>query len=184
MILRLLLVVSAIVLGGAFAEAYMPANDPGDDEKERERLIMMAVLRLVDQRHFQEVELNDEFSKKAFKTYMNRLDGGKRFITLDQYDLMDDYEEEIDDAVEELNLDFFEISYEQINKSVEKVRGMYPVLLDVPFDFTIDEDIELDGEKMDYAKNDQELKERWRLYLKYETLTRLASKLDEQESED
>ncbi len=39
MMLRLLLVVSVIVLGGAFAGAYIPTEDPGDDEKERERLI-------------------------------------------------------------------------------------------------------------------------------------------------
>ena len=183
--LRVSFVVVAMLLAtGAFLGAYVPqGGDPGD-EKEREKMIMYAVLRLIEARHFDPQDLDDEFSRQVFDTYMKRLDGGKRFITLDQFDLMDDYEEDIDDAFQEQDLEFFDLSYELINKAVEKVRLMYPEILEHPFDFTIDEDIELDGDKLEYATDDAELRERWRVYLKYETLTRLVSKLDEQETED
>ena len=172
----------AIVLTGILVSAVYPQQYNGDDDKDKEKLIMYAVLRLIEMRHFSPEDLDDEFSRQVFDTYMDRLDGGKRFITLDHYDLMDDYENDIDDAFKNQQLEFFDLSYDVINEGVEKVKKMYPDLLNAPFDFSEDDVIELDGEKLEYARNDEELKERWRLYLKYETMTRLAEKLDEQDS--
>ncbi len=56
--------------------------------------------------------------------------------------------------------------------------------MDKPFDFTKKENIELDGEKLEPAKNDQELKEYWRKLMKYETLDRLSEKLEKQDKKD
>jgi carboxyl-terminal processing protease len=97
---------------------------------------------------------------------------------------MDDYELQLDDQIKETEVEFFEISYDIINKAVDKVREFYPAILNNPFDFSIDEEIETDGEKIEYARDNTELKEHWRHYLKYETLTRLIDKLEDQELAD
>src|SRR5690606_24064499 len=76
---------------------------------------------------------------------------------------------------------FFELSYKIINSGLEKTRKWYPEILSQPFDFTKPDSIETDGDKRSYAKNDAELKEYWRAYLKYETLTRLSDKIRDQE---
>jgi carboxyl-terminal processing protease len=68
-----------------------------------------------------------------------------------------------------------------INKGIEKTRHWYPEILSQPFDFTAPDSIETDGDKRQYARNDAELKEFWRSYLKYETLIRLSEKIKEQE---
>ncbi|MDX1476285.1 MAG: carboxy terminal-processing peptidase [Saprospiraceae bacterium] len=180
--MRVLLAVAAMTLGGVFFNGNVP--DVTKDDKDKEKMIILAVLRLIEGRHFETKQIDDDFSRKVFKTYMKRLDGGKRFLTIGDFDLMDDYEQEIDDAINDPNgpdLEFFDLSYELINNAIEKVRGIYPRILDQPFDFSIDEDIELDGDKIDYAPDDAALEQRWRSYLKYETLTRLADKLDDQE---
>jgi len=182
--MRVSFAILAIVFGGVFLGANLPEQGIGDGDGDREKLIIMAVMKFIENRHFQEHEINDAFSRQIFKTYMQRLDGGKRFITMGEYDLMDDYEESIDDAISEPDLEFFDLSYELINEGVKKVKIMYPDILSHPFDFTIDEEIELDGDKLEYAKDDAELRERWEQYLKYETLTRLATKMDEQETEE
>jgi len=184
MSLRIIIASLVIIVTAAFVNAEYPQAFEGDNDQEKEKLIMYAVMRLIEMRHFSPEDMDDEFSRQVFDTYMKRLDGGKRFITLDQYDLMDDYQNDIDDAFQNQDLEFFELSYEMINEGVQKVKLMYPEILNAPFDFTIDEDIELDGEELDYASDDAELRERWRRYLKYETMTRLAQKLDEQEKED
>lgn len=157
--------------------AFYKKPDNGDKEK----LILQAVLELMTRYHFQDVKLNDEFSRRLFDTYLDRLDGPKRFLTIGDLDLLDDYQDSLDNALQDYNLRFFDLSYDRINKGIEKTRKWYSEILDQPFDFTIKEVIETDGEKRPWAKDDAELKEFWVSYLKYETLTRLAEKIKTQE---
>lgn len=180
--MRVFFAVAVMICGGLFVGAYSPVVEQND--KDKEKMIILAVLRLIEGRHFEEKTIDNDFSRKVFNTYMKRLDGGKRFITMGGMDLMDDYEEELDDAIIEPDLEFFDLSYELINEGIKKVEKFYPRILDQPFDFTIDEEIELDGEKLEYARDDAELEQRWRQYLKYEVLTRLADKIDQQEEVD
>jgi len=158
--------------------AFYKQPDNGDKEK----IILQAVMKLIDQYHFKEVVLDDNFSHKLYDTYLDRLDGMKRFLTIEDLDLMDDSRDSLDNSLEDWNLRFFDISYDRINKAVDKTRTWYPEMLSSPFDFTIKDSIETDGTKRDYAKNDAELKEFWRVYLKYETLQRLAESIKEQEA--
>ncbi len=180
--MRIILAIVAILAGGLFGKVVTHVT-PTDD-KEREKQIIRAVFSLMENRHFTDAEINDAFSRKVFNTYLERLDGGKRFLTLGDLDLLDDYQEKIDDAINEPDVEFFELSENIINHAIGKVRIMYPKILDQSFDFSQDENIELDGEKIDFAKDDSELEARWIAYLKYETLTRLIEKLDAQDKED
>src|SRR5690606_6991244 len=54
-------------------------------------------------------------------------------------------------------------------------------ILAEPFDFTIDESFETDDEKLEYAKDEAELKDRWRLYLKQRVLGRIEENMHDQE---
>jgi carboxyl-terminal processing protease len=157
--------------------AFYKKPDNGDKEK----LILQAVLELMTKYHFQEVPLDDKFSNRLFDTYMDRLDGMKRFLTIGDLDLLDDYQDSLDESLENLDMRFFDLSYDRINKAIEKTRTWYPEILGQPFNFSIKDSIETDGEKRHWAKDDAELKEFWYDYLKYETLTRLAEKIKNQE---
>lgn len=167
--------VTGILTYFGFASYSKPDN--GDKEK----LILQAVLEMMGKYHFQEIHLDDQFSRKVFDVYMDRLDGMKRFLTIQDYDLLDDYRDSLDDGLRDVDLKFFEISYNRINKAIEKTRKWYPEILSQPFDFSIKDSIETDGEKRNWAKNDTELKEYWRDYLKYETLIRLVEKINNQD---
>ena len=148
---------------------------------DKEKVILDAVLKTLQNKHFKDVKLDDEFSHRLYNTYLERLDGMKRFFTIGDLDLLDDYQDSLDDAVHDLDLRFFDISYKLINNSLEKTRKWYPEILAQPFDFAAPDSIETDGEKRQWAKNDTELRAFWYDYLKYETLTRLADKIKEQE---
>jgi carboxyl-terminal processing protease len=154
----------------------------GPENGDKEKLILKAVLTMMQQYHFKNPPLDDNFSNRLYDTYMDRLDGMKRFLIMEDLDLLDDYQDSLDDLIKTDDLKFFELSYKLINNSIEKTRKWYPELLSQPFDFTIKDSIETDGEKRSYAKDDAELKEFWRSYLKYETLTRLSDKIKEQET--
>jgi carboxyl-terminal processing protease len=64
------------------------------------------------------------------------------------------------------------------NKRVAVVEGFYKELLAKPFDFTIDEKIQLDSDKRDFFASDAQLKEYWRKRLKYMVLERYAEALE------
>jgi carboxyl-terminal processing protease len=86
--MRILIAMLAILAGGLFGKA-VSHGDPADD-KEREKLIIRAVFELINNRHFSKHDINDDFSRKVFDTYLKRIDGGKRFLTLGDLDLLDD----------------------------------------------------------------------------------------------
>ncbi|MEP6646367.1 MAG: carboxy terminal-processing peptidase [Saprospiraceae bacterium] len=155
------------------------------ENESKEKLILQAVVQLLSQLHFKTVTLDDNFSHKLYDTYLDRLDGMKRFLTIQDVDLLDDYRDSLDNSLQpsSLSLDFFDISYDRINKAVQKVHLWYPEILSHPFDFTRKDSIETDGEKRSFAKNDAELKDFWYTYLKFETLTRLNDKLKEQDDQ-
>lgn len=168
------------VLTGILAYAGIAAFK-GEDNGDKEQLILKAVLAMLNQYHFKNPPLDDEFSHRMYDTYLDRMDGMKRFLIMDDLDLLDDYQDSLDDFIKSSDLKFFDISYKLINNSIEKTRKWYPELLSQPFDFTIQDSIETDGEKREFAKNDAELKEFWRSYMKYETLTTLADKIKTQD---
>lgn len=158
---------------------FVSFNPP--DNGEKEKVILQAVLEVLRKNHFKQVEINDEFSHRLYDTYLDRMDGMKRFLIMSDLDLLDDYQDSLDDALKSGDLRFFDLSYQIINSGIEKTRKWYPDILSQPFDFTIQDSIETDGEKRSFARDDAELKEFWRSYLKYETLTRLVDKLKDQE---
>ena len=152
------------------------------DNGDKEKLILQAVLQMMNQYHFRNPPLDDAFSHKLYDTYLERLDGGKRFLIMNDLDLLGDFQDSLDDEIKGNDLRFFELSYKLIDAGVEKTRKMYPEILAQPFDFTIQDSIETDGEKRSYAKDDAQLKEFWKAYLKYETLTRLTEKIKTQDA--
>jgi len=181
--MKLRIALFAILLGaGAFLMSALQPKQVVD--KDKERLILYAVMQFIDQLHIKNLDIDDDFSKQAYEIYLKRLDGGKRFLTIEDLDLIDDYQNQIDDQIENGDLEFFDLSYDLIEKGVQKVKDFYPVLLEEPFDLSIQEQFESDGEKRSFAKNDEELKDIWRKYLKYEVLTRVVDDLEDQEKED
>ena len=61
---------------------------------------------------------------------------------------------------------------------MEESKQFYKELLEQPFDFTKDETIDRDYEKIDFAENIEALKERWRKEMKFSTLANYDIKLE------
>ena len=61
-------------------------------------------------------------------------------------------------------------------------KQIYKDILSKPFDFTKDEDVNQDYDKIDFPRNEAERREAWRKRLKYLTLERYSDLLDQQEA--
>lgn len=163
---------------GASIPNYLNNNNP-----EKERLLIQAIVEGLSELHFQPQKVNDDFSIRIYDLYMKRLDNGKRFFTKSDIKKLEKYKTYLDDQATRGKFDFFDLSLELYDKRKEQIREVYKSLLANPFDFTKKETLETSPDKVNYPKNEKALMELWRKSLKYQTMTRLADLLEEQKKD-
>ena len=179
------IMIKGIIIGVlGIAALFLGNNYNKFDVTQKEQAIVSAVNLMIDYVHFSPKKRNDEFSKQFYADYIKNLDGMKRFLTQEDIDKLEKYKTGLDDEILNDNLEFFDLSNTLINNAIDKTESFYEELLEKPFDFSVDDSIELDPEKRDWAKNDAELKEQWRKYFKYDVLVRVMNKLEAQEKND
>ena len=164
------LIIVALVVG-AF---YIPGNS-----QEKEKVLIKSIIANLDRFHFQPQEVDDNFSQKVYDLYLDRLDGNRRWLTQVEVDRLNQFRGKIDDEADAGSYEFFNLSLDLLEQGLDKTKGYYQEILKTPFDFSKDESIDL-SEDRPFAKNDEELKETWRKYLKREVLVRLVDDLDAQ----
>ena len=145
---------------------YLKIQDEGED------ILMKAVNASLQGAHYDPAIINDEFSEKAFKLYLKNLDANKRLLSKSDMKQLDKFEKEIDDEIKNGTYNLFNASIKLVNKQTTLTEQFFEDILAQPFDFNINEEVDFD-EEIPYAKNDKELKDRWRKYLKYSVLTKL-----------
>lgn len=155
-----------------------------NDEETKNELLMKLIVQSLNSNHYDPYEINDNFSERVFDLYLERLDYNKRYFTQSDVREMQAYRRSIDDQVLNSEYEFFDLSVEILDRRIDQVQSFYKEILIEPFDFTINEEVELDPDEMEWAKNDDELRERWRKVLKFQVLSRLSSKLDMKEGLD
>ncbi len=164
----------------AAAALLMAAYFPKENNEEKEAVLVRTIMRGLEYMHYQPPTMDDDFSHKAFDLYLDDIDSGRRFLTQGDVNKMKVFRDLIDDEATTGDLAFFDLSMDLLNEGLKKTQGYYREILASSFDFTKKEGFETDGKKRGFAKNDEDLREYWRQYLKYETLTRYADKLEAQ----
>lgn len=167
----------AFIVFGSYT-AYKQADD------NKNQVLVKALIQGLNSGHYQPQPVNDQFSNKVFNLYIDRLDFNKKFFLQQDVDNLKKYFNQIDDQVKNADYTFFDLSNELVEKRINEAEEYYKDLLDKPFDFGTDEEIQLDPEKLPYARTKAELKEAWRKYLKYQVMLRLAESIEAQEKKD
>lgn len=164
-----------IVLGLSVALwSFMPKEKASDPEKDK--MLIELLTFVIEKGHYNPAKIDDTFSKGVYKDYLNALDPSKRFFLQSDIDEFAKYETQIDDQIINKDLTFFDLTYNRLMKRMDESKEYYKVALEKPFDYKKNESINTDYEKLPYAKNTQELKERWRLQVKLSTLSSLVEK--------
>src|SRR5688572_3247177 len=149
-------------------------NPPGKYEE-----ILKMVGEMMAQAHYSPQDINDAFSKKVFKKFMDDLDPEKNmFLRSDIEALQSKYDSKIDDEIKGSNVEFFLAAGKNFSQRMEEVAVIYKNFLDKPFNFNVDEEVVLDGDKLAYPATDADRRERWRKKLKFMTLERYVEALD------
>lgn len=151
------------------------------NEQKKELVMVDLVKRLIEQAHYDPKNFDDEFSKEVFAEYFRQTDVFKRFFTQEDIDRLKKYETDLDDEFKNYDFNFFNASSEIYVHNVERAEKYCDEILEKPFDFNVKESYELDPDKRPFPKDEKELYESWRLSLKYEVITRLASLVETEE---
>ena len=145
-----------------------------------EDILLRAINMNLQNAHYDPVEIDDNFSKKAYQLYIDNIDANKRLLIQSDLDELEPYKTTIDDEIINGTYQFFNASLEIIEERTALTERFFEEILGQPMNFDKDEMVDF-SEDIPYVKNEKELKERWRKYLKYSVLTRLYADQKAQE---
>ena len=168
--LHIVVIVAIILFGFSFSEDKL--SDPN-----KEKLLIEVVKYVVEKGHYSTLDINDDISEKIYNTYLEQLDAQKRFFLQSDIRQFEKYKLKLDDQLKDQDLTFFNLVYETSRKRINEVKNYYEEIMSNSFDFSSNEDINLDFENKSYARNSNEIKNRWRKQLKYSTLDIISLKL-------
>ncbi|UTA68254.1 carboxy terminal-processing peptidase [Emticicia sp. 21SJ11W-3] len=174
-------VLSLLLFGGIVGAVFMAAMPLQNDPPTKNEIILRTVGAMLEQGHYSPKRIDDAFSKEIFTEYLKRLDPSKRVLLEKDVSRLRKFETRIDDEIHGAPLDFFAALDEIYKVRLVEAEDIYKQLIEKPFTFDKNETIELDWDKTEFASNETERKDRWRKYLKFQTLERYNDLLEQQE---
>jgi len=161
----------------AFRAFEKEENDP-----EKDKILLELLTYVLERGHYNPKQIDDAYSEKVYADYLEAMDPFKRFFLQEDVQKMDAYKFQLDDMFFNKDLTFFQMSYDIYLKRMEDGQKFYREVLAKPFDFKVDETFSNDYENMPYAKNNNELKQRWENQIKYSVLSNVVDKEKEEKN--
>ncbi|HOD15375.1 MAG TPA: carboxy terminal-processing peptidase [Spirochaetota bacterium] len=125
--------------------------------------------------HVRYHQLDDELSARILDNFILSLDYGKYYFYKKDIDRFAAYRTKIDDYIRNNQLDFMEDIYSVYRQRYIESNKMVGELLKSKFDFTADEKMVVDREKVDFAGTKEEMRERWRKSIKLQLLNYISA---------
>lgn len=148
----------------------------------RARLLSFILRGQINQNHYSQKPIDDALSRAAFDLYLKQLDGQKRFLLKEDTDKLEVFATLIDDEINRGRLELAALGARILSLRLVQVEKLAGELIEEKFDFSVDENLETDPDKLDFCEDEAELRERWRKILKFQVLVRYLSLLEDEES--
>jgi len=155
-----------------------------ESSTDKDKTLVELLTYVIDNGHYSPATIDDNFSKGVYKAYLEALDPSKRFFTQADIAEFAKYETQLDDQIKAKDLAFFELTYNRLLKRTKEAEKYYREILAQPFDFSKNENLNVDYEKQPYPKNDAGLRERWEKQLKLSVLSTVTDKQKMQDTAD
>ena len=178
---KVILLITAL---SAILWSFVPSEKKEDPEKDK--MLLELLTYVLKNGHYSPVAMDDNFSTKVYKKYLENIDPTKRFFIQSDIDEFSKYETAIDDMIKNKDITFFNLTNSRLLERMKESREIYTNLLSKPFDFSVKENINVDYDKLLFCKNKSELKDRWRKQLKLSALSSITDKqkLEEDKNKD
>ena len=97
---------SIIAVAFLIGAAYYPSPNTA----EKEEVLMQTILSGLNQLHYRPQAIDDDFSGKLYDLFVERLDGGKRWMTQEDFDQLKKYRLQLDDDANIGSFEFFDLA--------------------------------------------------------------------------
>ncbi len=154
-----------------------------DQDPEKDKVLISVLNYMLTKGHYNQKELNDDFSEMVFNNFIADLDPSKRYFTKIDIKEFSKYKYQIDNQLKESDIAFYSLVYGRFLEKIKNAKNYYNTILKKPFNYKKDEVIDLDFKAIDYAKTEKELLNFWRKQLKLQTIDKIQDQenLDEEE---
>ncbi|WP_090120384.1 carboxy terminal-processing peptidase [Lutibacter oricola] len=140
--------------------------------------VLLTILKYVlTQGHYKPQEIDDDFSKRVYTNFIDRLDPSKRYFLESDIEEFSKYKTLIDDQIKNEDLTFFYLVYNRFDQRFKEGQIYYEEILENEFNFNKKETLDVDYENKDFAKTQAQLIQNWLKQLKFSTLSRLHDKV-------
>ena len=150
------------------------------EDTSKDKLLMELIAYFMQRGHYNPKDISNDFSEDLYDTFLDMLDGQKRYFLKKDIAQFDKYKYALDDEFRALQTTFFDMVYARYLERRNETKSFYLEILEKPFDFNKIEDINMDYENQQYPGALRHKIEKWRKQLKLSTLNILHNKLEEE----
>ena len=134
--------------------------------------------------HYKKTRLDDTLSSAILDRYLESLDPNRVFFLNSDIAQFEAFRTVLDDALKKQDLSAAFVIFNVYAQRVNERIAFATELLDQPFDFEVDESLELDRSEVPWAKTDAELNDIWRRRVKNDMLRLRLAKKEEESATD
>jgi carboxyl-terminal processing protease len=142
--------------------------------------ILHDVGEMIAEIHYSPRPIDDSFSSEVFRKYLNGIDPEKKILMQSDINSLRRFQYTIDDEINgKAPVQFAQAVNDIYRKRLQESEALYKDILSHPFDFTKDEYVDLNDDRLNFPKNDADRKEGLRLRLKFLALEKYSELLNQ-----
>ena len=149
------------------------------DNPEKDKLLIDLITYVLEKGHYSPKDMDDAFSRNIYKNFIDDVDPLKRYFLNSDIEEFKKYETAIDDQIKIKDVTFFKLVYTRLTERINQIEKIYPRILELPFNYSIDEELNVDYDKITYPNNTKALENRWRKQLKFTTISNYYDLIEE-----
>lgn len=143
-----------------------------------DRHVTSVVTTLIRREHLSKHPLDNEISERGLKAFLEALDPMKMYFLQSDADEFMRRQDDLDEMLMDKDISFAYTIFERFLTRVDERVKLVNELLGQTFDFTADESLVTDPEAIQYARDAQEIQDRWRRRIKYDLLVLKGDKTE------
>ena len=171
----------ALIGFGALFFAFRNSSIGRSTSSNPRQQLLTELGKVLEELHYTPKVIDDQFSKMMFSRYLDQMDGDKTLFLKKDIDSLKVFETTLDNEIHGSPIAFVPAVSSLYDRRMAEAAIIYKELLKNPFSFSANETFEIDGEKLAWAKNEEERKDRWRKKMSFLILERFFDLQEQRE---